>query len=102
MTFNLLRRLVSRKASRPARNRRVTPRLEALEDRLAPATHQWTGDVSTSWSNAANWVGGSPVGDPNAVLIFSSNPTRLTSTKQPQQHQHSGDPDLRHRLQHQR
>src|SRR5260370_31286102 len=36
-------------------------RLEALEDRLAPATHIWVGPVmGRLWSTAANWNGGAP------------------------------------------
>src|SRR6266404_3110134 len=48
-------------------------RLEPLEDRLAPATHTWTGAANSLWSNNANWVGGSPMGDPNADLVFPPN-----------------------------
>src|SRR5262249_4113198 len=35
------------------------PRLEALEDRLAPATRVWDGGspLNSNWSTAANWVG---------------------------------------------
>src|SRR5262245_47030384 len=78
----LTRRKARRQRGRPAPARRapVQPRLEALENRLAPAAHQWTGAASTLWSNASNWVGGSPAGDANAVLIFPSTPTRFTST----------------------
>jgi autotransporter-associated beta strand protein len=45
-------------AERP--NRACRPCLEALEDRLAPATHTWTGPAGGRWSNAANWSGGVP------------------------------------------
>src|SRR5687767_111351 len=35
------------------------PRLELLEDRLAPATAVWDGGslVSSRWTDAANWIG---------------------------------------------
>ncbi len=32
------------------------PRLEPLEDRLAPATFTWTGALSTLWSDPGNWA----------------------------------------------
>jgi hypothetical protein len=41
------------------------PRVEALEDRLAPAVHTWTGAVSGSWLDDANWTGNSPANDTN-------------------------------------
>jgi hypothetical protein len=36
--------------------------LEALEDRLTPATHTWTGASTSSphWSDPGNWTGGAP------------------------------------------
>src|SRR5262249_10655735 len=64
------------------------PSFEALEDRIAPATHVWRGgidpfalpEVNTRWSVAANWAsGGSPAGDPNAVLVFPTNAVRFAS-----------------------
>ena len=53
---------------------KIAPRLqvEALENRLAPAVHTWTGMASNLWSNPANWQGGSPAGDPKAELVFPS------------------------------
>jgi fibronectin-binding autotransporter adhesin len=49
--------LLVRNAGPPPRRRRVTPRVEALEDRLAPAVHTWdAGSPFTPfWSDAANW-----------------------------------------------
>src|SRR5262249_10219452 len=32
--------------------------VEALEDRLAPATLTWSGDAGPAWSEPRNWVGG--------------------------------------------
>src|SRR5262249_51941249 len=46
------------------------PHLEWLENRLAPATHTWTGATSALWSVDSNWTGGSPAGDASAVLVF--------------------------------
>ncbi|MDQ3282112.1 MAG: hypothetical protein M3Q69_11950, partial [Acidobacteriota bacterium] len=37
---------------------------------LLAATHVWTGDASNRFSDAANWRGGSPEGDPEAELVF--------------------------------
>ena len=83
-----MKRFLSRWFGPAARDARQTrrpqphcrPRLELLEDRLAPAVHQWTGAVNTLWSNAGNWIGGSPAGDSSAVLIFpASGVTNYTS-----------------------
>jgi autotransporter-associated beta strand protein len=54
--------------------------LEWLENRLAPATHTWTGAASTLWSNAANWTGGSPAGDTDAMLVFPAGAMNLTNS----------------------
>src|SRR5438046_3008316 len=79
---------VLRHAQRGRRPRRPAPlaplwgplRLEALEDRLAPAIHVWTGAVSGSWANNANWSGGSPAGDNSADLVFPSNGANFSTT----------------------
>src|SRR5262249_5236950 len=34
------------------------PSLEALEDRIAPATYTWIGAAGANWNVAANWAGG--------------------------------------------
>jgi len=53
------------------RKRRRRPQFEVLEDRLAPATHTWTGAVSSLWSLDRNWVGGAPAStETNVALIF--------------------------------
>jgi autotransporter-associated beta strand protein len=51
------------------------PRLEALEDRLAPASHFWQGPAAGGlWSNAANWNGGVPTSnEPGGTLLFFNN-----------------------------
>ena len=54
--------------------------LEWLERRLAPATHTWTGAASTLWSNAANWTGGSPAGDADAMLVFPAGAANLVNS----------------------
>src|SRR5262245_12896576 len=60
---------------------RFRPHPEPLEDRLAPALHIWSGAVSSLWSDARNWSqGGSPYGDPDALLGFPPNATRFIST----------------------
>src|SRR5262249_30084569 len=57
---------------------RFQPRLEALEQRLAPTVYFWTGGGGSNlWSNNGNWnLGGggghhAPYGDPSALLVFS-------------------------------
>ena len=57
----------------------VSVLLVGLTGALSGATHTWTGTVSSSWSNNANWTGGTPAGDPSADLVFPAT-TRLTST----------------------
>src|SRR5437899_1613154 len=37
------------------------PQLEALESRLAPATHTWNGSLSKFWADGSNWTGGIPI-----------------------------------------
>jgi autotransporter-associated beta strand protein len=75
----------SRDASvRPGRNRarrasatRYQPRLEALEQRLAPAVHLWIAASDGSWSNPFNWRnddGRSPYADSSAWLKFGDPP----------------------------
>ncbi|HEX3111203.1 MAG TPA: hypothetical protein VHU41_19020, partial [Thermoanaerobaculia bacterium] len=43
------------------------------------ATHVWTGATDDHFSNAANWSGGSPAGDPAAAISFPAS-SRLTAT----------------------
>jgi hypothetical protein len=62
---------------------RVRPRVEALEDRLAPATFVWTGQggnnlfsTAGNWSNAATGANGTPgAGD---SLVFPLSPSSLS------------------------
>lgn len=57
---------------------RLFPVVEILEDRIAPATHEWTGGGANNlWSNAANWTNGSPATDAsgNIDLVFHTNLT---------------------------
>src|SRR5262249_14145459 len=73
MFANWLRRTPPHKTQPQARRRKLTcrPRLESLEDRLAPATHIWTGPaVGGLWSNNANWNIGAPTtGEPGGTVI---------------------------------
>jgi autotransporter-associated beta strand protein len=56
---NALHASATRQAAAKRRRRaRVGPRLELLEDRLAPAILTWTGQVSALWSDAGNWAEG--------------------------------------------
>src|SRR5262249_61970886 len=53
-------------------------RLEQLEDRLAPATFQWSGaGANSNWSTGANWGGGvAPSPTAFADLGFPTLPAR--------------------------
>src|SRR5262245_835454 len=78
-----LRQVINGVHSSPAGARRLAghPRLEALEDRLAPAVHTWTGVASHSWSNPNNWIGGAPsANESNLQLIFPSGAANLANT----------------------
>jgi autotransporter-associated beta strand protein len=51
-----------------------------LEDRLAPATHTWTGATSGDWNNNMNWTGNAPTaGETNVVLNFPAAAANLTN-----------------------
>src|SRR5262249_47798488 len=64
--INWLRR-GAKKPRRPVR-----PMLESLEDRCTPASHLWTGAVSTLWSNPSNWrAGGTPLNAPSPTIVFN-------------------------------
>src|SRR5579871_2153060 len=62
---------------RPSYQRSCQPQLERLEDRLAPATHFWSGEGDPGqqhkWSNDDNWDNGAPGGDSDAVLDYPSD-----------------------------
>src|SRR5262245_11317264 len=62
------------KASRcvPQKPRFYRPTLEALEDRIAPATRVWSGGVDGLWSTAINWVGGMPPVNGDTVVFPSA------------------------------
>src|SRR4051812_20827475 len=45
-----------------------------------PSTHVWTGKASPRFSDAANWIGGSPAGDASAELVFPAGPLTLAVT----------------------
>jgi autotransporter-associated beta strand protein len=70
--MNFFRLFSTRSRKRLARPHSTRLEVECLEDRLAPATHIWTGAVSNLWSNGDNWIGGSPAGDAQAVLSFQN------------------------------
>lgn len=73
---NQMSRTVSRASIRRRPPARFRPRLDGLEDRLAPAVHLWDGTVSTLWSDPANWrIGGAPVAgeDDHIILQFPSD-----------------------------
>src|SRR5262245_13006119 len=55
------------------------PQIEALEERLAPATRVWTGVVSDLWSVAGNWSGNvAPQAEDN--LVFPAGASTFVST----------------------
>jgi fibronectin-binding autotransporter adhesin len=58
---------------RAARGPSFRPWLEALEERLVPATHTWTGAGATNlWSDSGDWTGGVPVNNDNLIFPASS------------------------------
>ncbi|MFO0927409.1 MAG: hypothetical protein U0736_10265 [Gemmataceae bacterium] len=58
-------RHLTRRAIRWAR-----PRLESLEERLAPAVVEWDGEAGTTdWADAANWTGDTLPGPADDVVI---------------------------------
>lgn len=54
--------------------------LSVMAFRADAAVHVWTGAASNLVSNAANWRGGSPAGDPAAELIFPFGAARIAVT----------------------
>ncbi len=50
----------------PSNRRRSRPSLEALEQRLTPATYTWVGVNGGIWDDPANWLGGQPQDVPKA------------------------------------
>jgi autotransporter-associated beta strand protein len=54
-----------------------------LENRLAPATHTWTGASTTSsnWSDNANWTGGAPTSSESSVVLVFPAAARRTNTE---------------------
>src|SRR5262249_24037094 len=59
------------------------PLLEKLEDRLAPASHTWTGNGGNAlWSTPGNWSGGAPMNGETGpiILIFDNTGTNRTTT----------------------
>jgi hypothetical protein len=67
-------------ARRAWRRRSASPCVRALESRLQPAVHTWTGASSALWSNPGNWLGGTPASDSQAALVFPSGVANLTNT----------------------
>jgi fibronectin-binding autotransporter adhesin len=64
---------------------RFRPRVEALEDRLAPATFVWTGQggnsnfsTAANWSNAATGAAGTPGAGDSLVFPFSTSSPAVT------------------------
>src|SRR4051794_21161927 len=80
MTFTFWRKWLSRKRSHPATTC-PRPRLELLEDRLAPATFNWSGaGTNNLWSNPQNWAGNkapNPAG--GDTLVFPSVAAQKTA-----------------------
>src|SRR5262245_42874345 len=72
----------ARPQAKPTPNPSLRPWLEALEDRVAPATRVWDGGspLNSNWTTAANWVGDvAPVpGVDN--LEFPATAARKTNT----------------------
>jgi hypothetical protein len=76
---------ISKQARRSGRGRpRFRPRLDALEERLAPAVVVWDGGplgTGTSWNDPANWVGERlPEAGDDAEIGAAFNGITITST----------------------
>jgi len=74
-----LRSLVSPTVKPIRTRRRFVPKLEPLENRLAPAAFTWSGNgLDSKWSTDANWIGGAhPTGVSGAEdLVFPANASR--------------------------
>src|SRR5262249_26579917 len=66
-------RYIAARRSRPSRSR---PRLEALEERIAPAIISWGNASGGDWDTGANWQGGVKPGpaDDAVINIAVANP----------------------------
>src|SRR5262249_40118386 len=64
-----------KKTNKPARlSKKWRPRVELLEDRLAPATHIWTGGGDgIHWSDGGNWDTGAPANGEAGDIIVQFN-----------------------------
>jgi hypothetical protein len=58
--------------------RRVSPRLEALEDRAVPSTVSWISSKSGDWTTAASWSTGAVPGPGDDVVINQSAAVTVT------------------------
>jgi autotransporter-associated beta strand protein len=83
---NPTRNPIVRRPNLARRAARYRPRLEHLEDRLAPATFTWvglgSGVFANSWSNPANWssaTGTAPTGSGSEDLVFKSGSAQLSN-----------------------
>ena len=76
----LRNRLPNRKAKAPGHGRRTPcrPRLEALEDRLTPATVSWINSASGFWDVGSNWSNG--VGPQAGDNVVINQPGNITVT----------------------
>src|SRR5262245_10606610 len=72
----------ARSRPKPTRRPPFRPRLESLEDRLAPATRVWDGGslVDSNWATAANWVGDVAPTPGVDSLEFPGTAARKTNT----------------------
>ena len=68
--------LTRQPAKQPSVRRRLE--IEALETRLTPAAHTWTGANSNLWSDNGNWMGGSPTASEQSVTL--TFPARAANT----------------------
>ncbi len=69
---------VQSKRRRPVRYRKLW--LEALEERIAPATITWGNLAGGNWDSPANWVGGVLPGASDDVVINNFECRALTVT----------------------